>query len=225
MFWGWPAESVVVAFVTLSALFGGLAVLSGLVAGISGHMEAVAAKVDAAKANERAGEANERAAELDKTAAQLRLDLERERSRTAARAWTTEQFDALQAVRGVVKDVGLLWESHCVECQLFAENIAIALHSAGVQLYGSHGSEPRGASSTGIFVLLPAGSDLMKHPLVVALTNAGLNPIASFPVEEFSKIRTDIPVIFVEERIPTWLSSPYQPPGTTSWRVLPIEKQ
>ena len=72
------------------------------------------AKVEAAKANERAGEANARAAELDKTAAQLRLDLEKERNKTAMRPWTKDQFDAIQDLKGVVNDVGILWESNCM---------------------------------------------------------------------------------------------------------------
>jgi hypothetical protein len=134
------------------------------------------AKVEAAKANERASEANARAAELDKTAAQLRLDLEKERNKTSMRPWAKDQFDAIQDIKGVVKDVGILWESHCIECQLFADQITKALAYAGVRLYGAHETEEIGSSETGIFVSLPTGSDLEKHPLVVALKKARLNP-------------------------------------------------
>jgi hypothetical protein len=182
------------------------------------------AKVEAAKANERASEANARAAELDKTAAQLRLDLEKERNKTAMRPWAKDQFDAIQDIKGVVKDVGILWESHCIECQLFADQITKALAYAGVQLYGAHETEEIGSSETGIFVSLPTGSDLEKHPLVVALKKARLNPATTFHVEAFSKIRTDIPVIFVGERFPTILTFPYAPPGLKWWTILPIEK-
>lgn len=171
------------------------------------------AKVEAAKANERASEANERAAELDKTAAQLQLDLEKERNKTAMRLWTKDQFDALQDIKDVVKEVGILWESHCIECQLFAEQITKAFVAAGVQLYGAHETEEIGSSDTGIFVSLPVGSDLEKHPLVVALKKARLNPFTTFHVETFSKIRTDIPVIFVGERFPNDIDSPVHSTG------------
>ena len=147
----WLTENVIL-LVVLAAVSGGLSVTFGLLAGFAAHQEAVAA-------NEAAAKANERAAELDKTAAQLRLDLERERSRAAARPWTSEQFDALQDVNGVVKDVGILWDNHCIECQLFAWNIEYALHSAGVQIHGAREFEFTMASSTGILVWLPVGSD------------------------------------------------------------------
>jgi hypothetical protein len=156
--------------------------------------------------------------------AELSLDLEKERSKTSARPWTKEQFDAIQDIKGVVTDVGILWANRCVECQMFGMDIEMALHSAGARIYGAHASEQTAASNTGIFVTLPVGSDLEKYPLVVALRKAGLNPLATHHIPEFSKIRVDIPVVFVGERFPIILSMPYQPPGSESWTILPIEK-
>jgi hypothetical protein len=73
----WLTENVI-PLVVFTGVSGGLAATFGILAGFAAHQEAVVA-------NEAAAKANERAAELDKTAAQLRLDLERERSRAAAR--------------------------------------------------------------------------------------------------------------------------------------------
>jgi hypothetical protein len=134
----WPS-AYIIPLVAASAVLGTLSLVCGFVAGYAGHLEA-------AEANEAAAQANERAAELNKTAEQLRLDLERERSKTAARPWTQEQFEAIQDVKGLVKDVGLLWESHCVECGSFASHLMNALTLAGVQIWF-----PRVRIHSGIF--------------------------------------------------------------------------
>jgi hypothetical protein len=182
-----------------------------------------AAKAEAAQANERAGEANERAAGLDKTAAQLRLDLEKERSKTAARPWTKEQFDAIQDVKGVVKTVGILWQNRCIECGLFAQYIELALSAAGVQIYGAH--EFDSFQATGIVVFLPVGKDSENNALVAALTKAELNPQTMVTNGKILNISEDIPVIFVGERFPSILARPYQPPGLLNFQVFPIERQ
>jgi|SRR5271155_3258955 len=173
------------------------------------------------QANIKAATAEERAAGLEKDAAQLRIDLERERVKTAARPWTKEQFDAIQEIKGTVTDVGILWPEHCIECEMLGDYIASALHSAGAQIHGAHGVSDY--TGTGIYVRLPVGSDLNKHPLIVALGKAGLNPMSVHHIPQYSKIRTDLPVIFVGERVLTILAMPYEPPGT--WTPLPIEKQ
>jgi hypothetical protein len=103
--------------------------------------------------SDQAASARERAASLEKQAAQLRVDLERERISTSARLWTKEQFDAIQEIKGVVTDVGILWPEHCVECHELGTYIEIALHSARVQIYGARGVPD--AIATGIFVRLP----------------------------------------------------------------------
>ena len=159
---------------------------------------------------------------LNKQSGQLAIDLEKEKQKTSARPWGKEQFDAIQEIKGVVTDVGILWPEHCIECQLLGRYIESALHSAGVQIYGARGGD---ATGTGIFVRLPIGSDLNNHPLIIALGKAGLNPVSAYQFLEFSKIRTDIPVVFVGERSPALLAMPYQPPGQTSWTELRIEKQ
>ena len=183
-----------------------------------------AAELVAENASKNASSATARAAELGIKAASLNKEAADLRAATSARPWTQDQFDAIQDIKGVVMDVGILWASHCVECQEFGTFIEMALHSAGAQIYGAHASEQMAASNTGIFVRLPVGSDLQNHPLVVALRKAGLNPVSTHHIPEFSKIRADIPVIFVGERFPTILSMPYQPAGQSAWTMLPLEK-
>jgi hypothetical protein len=200
-----------------------VALLFGVIAVIALYVSATDADKRIAEANERATAAAERAATLEKQAAQLRLDLEREQVKTSARPWTKEQFDAIQEIKGTVTGVGILWPEHCMECQVLGQYIASALHSAGAQIYGGHGVSD--FTATGIFVRLPVGSDLNKHPLMVALGKAGLNPLSAHHVPQDSKIRTDIPVIFVGERFPAILAMPYQPPGQASWTMLPLEKR
>jgi hypothetical protein len=160
---------------------------------------------------------------LNNQTGQLSLDLEKERTRNAARTWTKTQFDAIQAIKGIVPSVGILWPEHCIECFQLASYIEIALHSADVQIYGAHGIPDD--VSTGVFVRLPIGADLNNDPLIVALRKADLNPLSTHHIPEFSKIRTDIPVIFIGEKFPAILTMPYQPPGPTGWTMLPIEKQ
>lgn len=53
------------------------------------------------------------------------------------RPWTKEQFEAIQEIKGVVTDVGILWEEHCIECEVLGEYIESALHSAGARIYGA----------------------------------------------------------------------------------------
>jgi hypothetical protein len=71
--------------------------------------------------------ANERAAELNAA-------LEKEREKTSPRTWTKEQFDAVQAIRGKVTDVGILVQQNCLECVMFAGHLELALHQAGVHI-------------------------------------------------------------------------------------------
>jgi hypothetical protein len=92
----------------------------------------------------------------NKETAQLTLDLEKERAATSARPWTKEQFDAIQSIKGIVTDAGILWANRCVECQIFGMHIELALHSAGARIYGAHPSEQTFASNTGIELRLPA---------------------------------------------------------------------
>jgi hypothetical protein len=159
---------------------------------------------------------------LNKQAGQLAIDLERERTKTAARPWKKEQFDAIQEIKRIVKDVGIVVTTNCIECRMYATYIEIALHNAGVQMYGDDTIAYGG--STGIFILLPPGEDLTTHPLVGAFRKAGLNPAVARHLPEFSKIRTDIPVIFVGEKWPEFLTFPYQPSEGSQWTILPLRK-
>jgi hypothetical protein len=69
MFWGWwPPVSVVVVYVSLSAICGVLAAIFALAAGIAGDRETAEAKAEAANANERA-------AILEVEAGKLRIEL------------------------------------------------------------------------------------------------------------------------------------------------------
>jgi hypothetical protein len=140
------------------------------------------------------------------------------------RPWTKAQFDAIQEIKGKVTDVGVVPEKDCLECRLLSENIELALHAAGVQLYGDDtlGDVLRGTS---IFVRFPAGTDMDNAPLLIALKKAGLNPgFGIHPPGSIVPMRTDIPVIFVGERPPVYSQFLYVPPGSTSWTVLPLRK-
>lgn len=139
----------------------------------------------------------------------------------SARSWTKAQFDAIQEIKGKVTDVGVIAEKDCLECRLFADHIELALHSAGVRLYGDLSIDlMRG---TGIHVTLPVGSDLFNDPLVVALRNAGLYPGASFHNPQWSPVRTDIRVIFVGEKFPLMFGYPYYPGERAQWTYLPLK--
>jgi hypothetical protein len=135
--------------------------------------------------------------------------------------WKKEQFDAIQEVKDLIKDVGILWEPYCIECQLFAENIESAFVAAGARIYGLH--QFYNFQATGIVVWLPVGSDLERHPLTVALRKAGLDVSVLFHNSTL-RLRTDIPVIFVGDRFPRFLSIPYRPQGVMNARILPIEE-
>ena len=157
--------------------------------------------------------------------AQLEKELQTEKTQIAARPWTKTQFDALQKLKGVVAGVGVVAEPGCIECHMFATDIEIALNLAGVQLYEDLGNtEPIMSSSTGLSVLLPLNADLNKDPLVDALREAGLSPVVSHHLPNVSKIRTDIPVIYINSRWPPYLSAPYFPQISTQWKVLPLRK-
>jgi hypothetical protein len=147
--------------------------------------------------------------------------IESQQARMSQRPWKKEQFDAIQEIKGVIKDVGIIWEPYCIECKLFAEDIETAFAAAGVQIYGLHQFDK--FQATGIVVWLPEGSDPEKHPLMVALRKAGLDASALFHNHTWG-LRTDIPVIFVGDRFPTFLSMPYMPPGGTTARILPVEE-
>jgi hypothetical protein len=133
MFWGWPAESVVVAFVSLSAFFGLLAVISGLVAGIAGHREAVAAKVEAAKANEAAAQANQRAeaskadiAAANARAAETELRIKKLEPRNLN--WTA----FVDALRDAPQSkVEVLYYADDFDSMALAQQIALAIKAAG----------------------------------------------------------------------------------------------
>jgi hypothetical protein len=165
--------------------------------------------------------ANERAAELNTA-------LEKEREKTSPRTWKKEQFDAIQSVRGKVTDVGILVQKNCLECLMFASHLELALHKAGVQLYGDD-SLPTGQLS-GIAVYLPQIE--MEHfdtnPLVIALRAAELNPnVIRHNPPEFSQMRTDIPVIVVGEKSVSFFAMPFFPnmPPSTQWTQLLLRKQ
>lgn len=138
-----------------------------------------------------------------------------------ARPWTKAQFDALQEVKGKVTDVGIFPEKGCLECRMFAGNIALALHAAGVRLYGDDSIDWN--SGTGIMVWLPEAADMNNDPLVKALKDAELRPGWAHHVPlNWSPVRTDIPVIFVGENPPQFSGFPYAPNGQSSWTILPL---
>jgi hypothetical protein len=155
----------------------------------------------------------------------LDIDLHKEREKTAARSLTKAQFYAIQSIRGIVTDVGVVPEKDCIECVIFAEEMEAALHTAGVRLYNLRDRNIEILRGTGITVLLPLGTpDLMNNPLVAALNSANLYAGGTFHDPNSSKIRTDIPVIFVGEKFPAPLTVPYYQPGEARYTIYWLEK-
>jgi hypothetical protein len=165
--------------------------------------------LDTAKANERAAE--------------LELALTKEREKNSPRVWKKEQFDALQALRGTVADVGVISQRNCLECRSFANHIELALHQAGVQLYGDDTLDP--IQLTGIAVYLPHDENFDTSPLVLALRAAELNPAVMRHVDT-SQMRIDIPVIVVGEKPVPYFAMPFFPalPSGTQWTRHPLRK-
>ena len=141
------------------------------------------------------------------------------------RPLTKDQFDAIQSLKGKIKDVGVISAPNCFECQMFKEYIELDLHSADVNIYGDDMYDIN--VGTGIFVFLPDSANLDEHPLVKALRDAQVSPFSLHHPEQSGiskRIRTDIPVIFVGERAPTMLSAPYMPTGALGFTILPLTK-
>lgn len=161
-------------------------------------------------------------AQLTERAAQLSLDLEKERQKTAPRAWTKEQFEAIQTLKDQVPAVGIISKRDCIECQLLADHLMTAFRSAGAEIYGDPSLDAF-ANGTGISVFLPPGSSLTEHPIVAALTAANFHPAAMY-LQKHWPMRLDIPVIAVGEKFPQYLEFPYFPGTTMSFQIHPLKK-
>lgn len=170
----------------------------------------------------RAGDLELKAASLNKEAADLRAALDAERAKTSARPWGKAQFDAIQAIKDVVTDVGIIWQQHCLECESLAMNIEFALSAAGAKIYVS----PSIAIDVnpGITVLLPKGQSPSNHPLSNALANANNGGILTKRHSDTSDFRTDIPVILVGEKPISLLEMPYSPPAGALSQRFPLLK-
>lgn len=136
------------------------------------------AKADAAKANERAAEAHARAAFLEKEAAIARLEQERLKKELGWREITPAMVTQLQQLlRGKQMQVVLHWGAGDAEASNFANQLAQALHSAGIQIMGGNpigqlGSERHGISIAGY-------RDNEVTDLARALEKIGFGPIDS----------------------------------------------
>jgi hypothetical protein len=164
-------------------------------------------------------------AQANEHAAELNTALEKEREKTSPRVWKKEQFDAIQSIRGKVTDVGILVQKNCLECFMFGGHLELALHQAGARLYRDDSLET--GQGTGIMVYLPADQmgNLDKNFLVVALREAGLNPfVIRHNPTDFSQMRTDIPVIFVGEKVISYFAAPFFPTAPSGWTYGPLRK-
>lgn len=150
--------------------------------------------------------ANERAAELNTA-------LEKEREKTSARPWKKEQFDAIQEIKGVVTDVGIIVQDKCLECRLYAIHIELALNEAGVTLHGEDVSF--GADWGGVQVYIPTPQNapnvaeiFSNHPLIKALTKGAIPHVVTNFLN-CSECRKDIPVIMIGAIKKEFLTIPY----------------
>jgi hypothetical protein len=203
---GWGSLPTVTRFHNWAEMAGMAAlVFAEIVAYKYGHRKDDLTEQQQTAANQRHDEEMARlhleTAKANERAAALNAALDKEREKTSPRTWKKEQFDAIQSVRGKVTDVGVLVQRNCLECFMFANHLELALHQAGVRLYGDD-SLPTG-QLTGIAVYLPQleMDHSETHPLVIALRAAELNPfVIRHNPPEFSQMRTDIPVIVVGEK-------------------------
>ncbi len=147
----------------------------------------------------------------------------------SARPWSKDQFDAIQELKGTaVKDVAVLSESHCIECLLFASHLELAFHEAGMTLYRDFAPDQSWSewAGTGIVLWIPAGFDLEKNPMRVALRKAGLNPFG-LPIERAAApwpFKANVWVVQVGERFPIVLGFPFQPTGAVGWKYESLRK-
>jgi hypothetical protein len=183
--------------------------------------EAQDTAIKIAEANLRASAANERAATLEKEGAQLRVDLGKARAQAAFRPWTRQQFDAIQEIKGVVTDVGIVVKKGCIECLSFSTHIELALHEADVHLYGD--IEGYDMEWMGVQVYIPPPSDIIAHPLIKVLTKAGLDPVGTSYIDS-SHFKSDIPVIMIGDKPMEMISVPFQPSHPSSWTKLPLRR-
>jgi hypothetical protein len=165
---------------------------------------------------------------LNKQSGQLAIDLEKERANTSARPWTKEQFAAIQEIKGIVTDVGIIVEDKCLECRSYATFIERALNEAGVTLHGE--DVWFGDNWGGIIVYVPTPPNapnwaeiLSNHPLIKALTKGAIQHVATNFLN-CAECRKDIPVIEVGAIQKQILTMPYSPNGQRSWTKLPLKK-
>ena len=147
----------------------------------------------------------------------------------APRTLSKEQYDAIQELRGIVTDIGIIPEPHCLECLSFANSLELAFHGAGAQLYrGNFGELPLGEwSGNGLMLYLPLGDISNDNPIIAALLKANLFGGAAAHQQSNSPIRTDIPVLLVGEKPFSHFPPsviPYFPTESQTWSYLPINK-
>jgi hypothetical protein len=96
-----------------------------------------------------------------------------------------------------------------------------ALRAAGVRIYRSGRSFD--GQWTGIEVYLPnQHGDPTDHPLMQALSNAGLQPIyVALLLPPY--MRTDLPIILVGEKMFEFTEFPFFPPASEPWEALPLD--
>jgi len=76
---------------------------------------------------------------------------------------------------------------------MFASHLELALHEAGVQLYGDDSLPTEQLSGIAVYLPQVEMGHFDTNPLVIALRAAELNPIViRHNPPEFSQVRTDI---------------------------------
>jgi len=167
----------------------------------------------------------------NKETAQLTLALQTERTKTSARLWTKEQFDAIQELKGIVPDVGIIVQDKCPECRSYANSIELALNEAGIRMHGE--DVYFGDDWGGVLIYVPlspdernapdAGEKLAANTVVGAFRKGGIPATASSFIN-CADCRKDIPIIVIGAVQKELLAMPYSPIGNRSWSLLPLKR-
>jgi hypothetical protein len=154
---------------------------------------------------------DEKVAETTKLAEEAQLERVKLEERLAPRRMTKEQYDKLQALRGVVDAVNITSMSD-FEATRFAAQLAKTLRDAGID--AKIHSQRIGLAWTELYVVLPTLADFRADPLYAALKDAGFTVGCGARVQpslSMGDLPSGIPVIMVGQKAPLPVDGPPYP--------------
>jgi len=144
--------------------------------------------------------------DLEKQKKELTAEIAKRRARTL----TKEQFNALQALKGKVTNINVMYEN-AVEPSLFASQIINALMDAGVHV--AMYPPPPGMAWTGnMFYWTGFTNDPKDDPLLGPFVEANLYGGHGEINAVLGQIPKDAPLLMIGERYAEMNGSPYIPP-------------